>query len=173
MGAEMLAYALVLEGKYASSFPTFSAERRGAPVAAFLRFDEKPVRETHQIYDPDCLVVLDPFIGKSQTIFEGLKGDGIAVFNTPRRNVEHWPDALKRVGLVDATALALDEMGRAIVNTCMLGVVARVTAWGHLESIIASLKLNFEGELLQKNANLVRRGFESVAIVARGESHEI
>jgi len=29
MGAEMLAYAFVLEGQYASAFPTFGAERRG------------------------------------------------------------------------------------------------------------------------------------------------
>lgn len=169
MGAEMLAYAFVLEGKYASSFPTFGPERRGAPVAAFLRFDEKPVRETHQIYEPDCVIVLDPFIGKSQTIFDGLKGDGIAMINTPKLTLEKWPHGLNVLGLVDATALALDEIGRAIVNTCMLGVMARVTGWVKLESVIASLDMNFDGNLLKKNADLVRRGYESVTIQSRGE----
>jgi len=57
MGAEMLAYAFVLEGKFASSFPTFGAERRGAPVAAFLRFDEKPIRETHRSMNRIALCV--------------------------------------------------------------------------------------------------------------------
>jgi 2-oxoacid:acceptor oxidoreductase gamma subunit (pyruvate/2-ketoisovalerate family) len=164
MGAEMLAYAFVLEGKYASSFPTFGAERRGAPVAAFLRCDEKPIRETHQIYEPDCITCLDPFIGRSQDIFKGLKGDGIAIINTPRQRLEKWPDALKVLGLIDATALALDEIGRAIVNTCMLGVIARVTGWVKLESVIASLDMNFEGKLLKKNQDLLRRGYESVTI---------
>ena len=167
IGAEMLAYAFVLEGKYASSFPTFGAERRGAPVAAFLRFDEKPIRETHQIYEPDCIIVLDPFIGKSQDIFNGFKGDGIAIINTPKQTLEHWPAGLNLLGLVDATALALDEIGRAIVNTCMLGVLARVTGWVNLESVIASLDMHFDGALLEKNANLVRRGYETVTISKR------
>ena len=169
MGAEMLAYAFVLEGKYASSFPTFGAERRGAPVAAFLRFDEAPIRETHQIYEPDCVMVLDPFIGRTTAIFDGLKGDGIAVINTPKTRLETWPPALTTLGLVDATALALDEIGRAIVNTCMLGVMARVTGWVKLESVLASLEMNFEGGLLRKNEELVRRGYESVRIARRSE----
>lgn len=167
MGAEMLAYAFVLEGKYASSFPTFGVERRGAPVGGFLRFDEKPIRETHQIYEPDCVVVLDPFIGQSQTIFEGLKHDGVAILNTPRQTLEKWPDSLKTLGLVDATALALAEMGRAIVNTCMLGVFARVTGWVALESVISSLDMHFKGELLRKNTALVMHGYENVKISFR------
>ena len=68
------------------------------------------------------------------------------------------------LGLVDATALALDEIGRAVVNTCMLGVLARVTGWVTLESVISSLDMNFEGKLLQKNADLVRRGYEGVTV---------
>jgi phenylglyoxylate dehydrogenase gamma subunit len=164
MGAEMLAYAFVLEGKYASSFPTFGAERRGAPVAAFLRCDEKPIRETHQIYEPDCIMCLDPFLGKSHEIFKGLKGDGIAIINTPKPSLEGWPDVLKVLGLVDATALALQEIGRAVVNTCMLGVIARVTGWVTLESVLSSLDMNFQGNLLKKNQELVRRGYEAVAI---------
>jgi 2-oxoisovalerate ferredoxin oxidoreductase gamma subunit len=164
MGAEMLAYAFVLEGKYASAFPTFGAERRGAPVAAFLRFDEKPIRETHQIYEPDCITILDPFIAKQDAVFSGLKGDGIAIINTPRKRLDAWPHGLNMLGLVDATALALDEIGRAVVNTCMLGVLARVTGWVKLESVISSLDMNFEGKLLQKNADLVRRGYEGVTV---------
>jgi 2-oxoacid:acceptor oxidoreductase gamma subunit (pyruvate/2-ketoisovalerate family) len=167
MGAEMLAYAFVLEGKYASSFPTFGAERRGAPVAAFLRLDEKPIRETHQVYDPDCIVVLDPLIAKSPAIFSGLKGDGIAILNTSRKSLENWPDALKIVGLTDATTLALEGIGRAIVNSCMLGVIARVTGWVKLESVIAGLAMNFEGNLLRKNEDLARRGYETVDIIAK------
>lgn len=169
MGAEMLAYAFVLEKKYASSFPTFGAERRGAPVAAFLRFDDKPIKETHQIYEPECIMVLDPFIAKTRAIFNGLRGDGIAVLNTPRQDIDEWPQGLNVLGVVDATALALEEIGRAIVNTCMLGVLARVTGWVKLESVIASLEMNFEGKLRAKNEELVRRGYNSVKIMTKGK----
>jgi 2-oxoacid:acceptor oxidoreductase gamma subunit (pyruvate/2-ketoisovalerate family) len=169
MGAEMLAYAFVIEKRYASSFPTFGAERRGAPVAAFLRFDDRPIRETHQIYEPECVMVLDPFIAKTRAIFDGLRGDGIAVLNTPREDIDVWPESLKVLGVVDATALALEEIGRAIVNTCMLGVLARVTEWVKLESVIASLEMNFEGKLRAKNEALVRRGYDSVKIITKGK----
>lgn len=164
MGAEMLAYAFILEGKYASCFPSFGPERRGAPVAAFLRFDDKPIRETHQIYEPDCIIVLDPFQTKLPTVFNGLKDKGIAILNTPRQTLENCPSALSVVGLVDATSLALEEIGRGIVNTCMLGVIARVTGWVSLNSVISSLENYFHGELLKTNARLVKRGYERVNI---------
>ena len=163
-GAEMLAYAFILEGKFASSFPSFGPERRGAPVAAFLRFDDKPIRETHQIYEPDCIVVLDPFQTKLPSVFNGLKDKGIAILNTPRQILENGPTSLSILGLVDATSLALEEIGRAIVNTCMLGVIARVTGWVRLDSVTASLEKYFHGELLKTNSRLVKRGYESVKI---------
>jgi 2-oxoacid:acceptor oxidoreductase gamma subunit (pyruvate/2-ketoisovalerate family) len=168
MGAEMLAYAFILENKYASSIPSFGAERRGAPVAASLRFDEKPIRETHQVYEPDCIVVLDPLIGNSPTIFDGLKDNGVAILNTPRP-LENWPRGLKVIGIVDATTLALEEIGKAVVNTCMLGAIARVTRWVKLESVISSLAMYFEENLLIKNENLIRRGYENVRIFSGSE----
>ena len=167
-GVEMLAYALLLEGKYASSFPSFGPERRGAPVAAFLRFDDKPIRETHQIYEPDCIVVLDPFQAKSSTILNGLRDKGILILNTPRQKLENYPMGLSVLGLVDATSLAIEAIGRAIVNTCMLGVISRVTGWVSLDSVILSLESYFHGELLKTNAKLVRRGYESVKIKIPG-----
>jgi 2-oxoacid:acceptor oxidoreductase gamma subunit (pyruvate/2-ketoisovalerate family) len=168
IGAEMLASAFILEGKYASSFPSFGPERRGAPVAAFLRFDDKPIRETHQIYEPDCIIVLDPFQAKLTTIFNGLKDRGVAILNTPRQRLENCPTTLSLIGLVDATSLALEEIGRGIVNTCMLGVIAKVTGWVSLNSVISSLEMHFHGELLKTNAKLARRGYESVKIMTPG-----
>ncbi len=164
IGAEMLAYAIVLEGRYASSFPSFGPERRGAPVAAFLRFDDKPIRETHQIYEPDCIVVLDPFQAKLPNIFNGLKDGGIAILNTHRLFLEKYPQNLSLIGLIDATSIALNEIGRSIVNTCMLGVIAKVTGWVNINSLISSIKSYFEGELLETNIRLAMRGYEEVKI---------
>ena len=87
--------------------------------------------------------------------------------NTPARGLENWPDTLKVLGLADATTLALEVIGRAIVNSCMLGVIARVTGWVKLDSIIAALTMNFEGKLLGKNEDLVRRGYKAAKIIAK------
>ena len=84
MGASMLAYAFVIEGKHAASIPMFGFERRGAPVTASIRFDDQPIRDTHLIYEPDCSVVLDPSFARSPAPIEGLKGDGIMILNTPK-----------------------------------------------------------------------------------------
>ncbi len=168
IGAQMLVYAFVLEGKYASSIPTFGAERRGAPVAAFLRFDEKPIRETHQVYEPDCVVALDAFQVKSPVVFEGIRGDGIAIFNSPRQSFEmKWHQNLKMLGLLDATSIALEEIGRPIANTCMMGAIARATGWVGLDAVLSSLEMYFDGKQLETNARSARRGFETVKLTPR------
>ena len=83
----MLASALVKEGKHAAAFPMFGAERRGAPVIAFLRIDESPIREKTQIYEPNCLIVIDPHLIKAhvQEIFNGPRPGNILVLNAPRQ----------------------------------------------------------------------------------------
>jgi len=169
IASEMLAYALVLEGKYASSLPMFGGERRGALVYAFLRFDDKPVRDTHQVYEPDCVVIIDPSQAKSATALHGLKGDGILVANTPSHSLELSHRSLKVIALVDATGIALEEIKRAIGNTCMLGAIVKVTGWVKLESVLSSLKMYFKGEAWERNAKAARRGYDSVKILRVGE----
>lgn len=166
IAAEMLAYAFVLEGKYASSFASFGPERRGAPVSSFLRFDAKPIRDTHQIYNPDCLIILDPFEAKLPAVLEGLRGDGIVVANTSKQSLSISHENLKKVGLLDATAIALKEIRRPISNTCLMGAFAKVTGWVSLDSVISSLEMYFEGEVLERNANAARRGYESVKVTS-------
>lgn len=167
MACEILAEALVKEGKYVSAFPMFGAERRGAPVSAFLRFDDKPVRETTQIYQPDCVVIMDPAQIKPAT-FEGIKHGGIAVLNTLRPVIERPYQNVELAGFADATTIALKETGRAIVNTCMLGVFARTTGWVRLDSILLSLERHFACDQLRRNADSMRRGFEQTKVATFG-----
>jgi len=75
--AELLALAAINEGKYAQAFPTFGPERRGAPVIAFCRIDDKKIRIRSAIYTPDVVVVLDPGILRLVDVTSGLKEDGI------------------------------------------------------------------------------------------------
>jgi len=161
----MLTSALVNEKKWASGFPMFGVERRGAPVAAFARFDDKPIREKTQIYSPDCLVVIDSRLIRSAGIFEGIKPGSILVLNTPHLIEENPNKNLKMIGMIDATEVGLKEIGLPATNTCMLGAFARTTAWVGLESLIQSLSEYFEGDMLKKNIRCVERGFEEVAIV--------
>lgn len=166
MGAEMLAHAFVIEGKYAASIPSFGVERRGAPVTAFLRYDDKPIRATHQVYDPECVIILDPSFAQADVPLKGLKGDGILVVNTAKELEDFYADfnQINLAGMVDATGIALNEIGRPISNTCMLGAIAKATNWIQLDSVISSLEIYFRGEILRRNVSAARRGYEDIRL---------
>jgi pyruvate ferredoxin oxidoreductase gamma subunit len=70
--AELLALAAIGEGKYAQAFPSFGPERRGAPVVAFCRISDEPIRIRANIYEPDIVVVLDSSLLKIVNVAAGL-----------------------------------------------------------------------------------------------------
>jgi 2-oxoacid:acceptor oxidoreductase gamma subunit (pyruvate/2-ketoisovalerate family) len=162
----MLANAFVVEGRYASSIPSFGVERRGAPVAAFLRCDDKPIRDTHQVYDPECVVILDPSLARAEGSVHGLTGDGIFIVNTTMDLSDFYErfERIKVAATVDATGIALSVIGRPISNTCMLGAISRATGWVRLESVISSLAMYFRGEMLKRNEAAARKGYEELSL---------
>jgi 2-oxoacid:acceptor oxidoreductase gamma subunit (pyruvate/2-ketoisovalerate family) len=164
MAARMLASAFVVEGKCVASFPMYGFERRGAPVQAFTRVDDKPIREKTQVYNPDLMMVIDPTLLKLNTLFSGLKPNGILIVNRSTA-LETRPDPnMSIAGVVNATQIAMEEIGRDIPNTCLLGALAATTQWVKLESIIQSLSEYLSGDMLQKNMRSVERGFKEVKI---------
>lgn len=162
--ARMLASAFVAEGKFVASFPMYGFERRGAPVQAFTRIDEKPIREKTQVYTPDCMVVVDPTLLKIKTLFSGLKPNGMLIVNSA--NFDSRVDAnLTVAGVIDATKIAVEEIGRDIPNSCLVGAFAATTQWVKLESIMEILKDYLSGEMLQRNMRSVERGYKEVKVL--------
>lgn len=164
LAARMLASAFAIEDKYVASFPMYGFERRGMPVIAFLRSDEQPIREKTQIYTPDCLMVIDPTLLSLETLFSGLKTEGVLILNRTKQFKSSPSENLKRVGLVNATGIALQEIGRDIPNTCLLGALAKTTGWLSLDSILSSLGDYFSGDILEKNIRNAERGYQEVEV---------
>jgi len=165
LAARMLASAFVAEGKSIATFPMFGFERRGSPVVAFIRFDDKPIREKTQIYTPDCLVVIDPGLMSLPTLFTGLKPEGVLILNSPHPPKGQLSENLKVVGVINATKIAVDEIGRDIPNTCLIAALAAVTQWLKLDSILSSLGGYLSGEILQRNIRSAERGYREVEVV--------
>lgn len=165
LASRILAEAFLFEDKYPVAFPMFGTERRGGPVAAFLRFDDHPIREKTQIYSPDCLVVTDVTMKNDPIVFSGLKTNGTLVLNSTVPYIVQPHPNLRTVGIVDATAIALEEIGIAVPNTCMVGAFARVTGWLKLESVLLSLERYFRGSGLAKNIKCAQRGYNEAKIV--------
>lgn len=172
--AEILAAAIVGDGKHAAAFPMFGFERRGAPVTAFLRFDTAPIRERTQVYAPDCLILLDPGLVRTGVIFDGFKAGGALVVNgavLPAIPREARPGL---AGLVPATAIALEELGRPAANTAILGAFARITRWVSREALLGVLPDYFDGEALHGNRRALERGYrEATLVAAPEEAHAI
>ncbi len=164
-----IVYCLAIEGKYASAIPAFGFERRLAPVASFVRMDDKPVREKTRIYSPDCLIVIDSTVANAVDIYAGLKGDGIVTINQKGNPEEaSFPPRAKKVGVVDATAIGLETLGRPITNSCMMGAFARTTGWIKLDSVLEAMAEDFSGEILEKNRTAAKLGFEKCKILLLG-----
>ena len=71
--AELIAIAAINKGKCAQAFPSFGPERRGAPVVAFCRVDDKKINIRAKVYNPDVVIVLDPGLIKLLDPSEGMK----------------------------------------------------------------------------------------------------
>ena len=166
MAAKILAKALVEEGKVAKAIPSFGFERRGAPVAAFLRFDDKPIRQVTNIYHPDCILCLDPTLPRSVDIFAGMNADGIWIQAT-KKNLDQIviPATVAKVGLCDAVGIALEVLKKPITNTIMLGVFAKTTGIVSLESLNNGMQtIAFRDAMLEHNIEAARRGFQETSV---------
>ena len=160
--AELLAQAAINEGKYALAFPAFGAERRGAPVVAFVRIDDsRPIRIRAEITEPDIVVVLDPSLLRVVNVASGLKANGILVVNTPREpaDIRREFGVTGSLATVDATRIARELLGVPIVNTAMIGALLKAAGIVKLESLIEPLKERF-GRLAERNINAMQRAYE-------------
>ncbi len=167
VASEILATAFFREGKFVQAFPTFGVERRGAPVAAFVRTSSVPIRLRCQIEEPDHVVVLDPTLVSAIQVTSGLKPGGWIIINS-----EHDPtdftqflDGGWQVACVDASGIAVkQELGtrtNPIVNTSVLGAFARATGLLQLESVLEAVR---KGVPVRAEANVraARAAFEAV-----------
>jgi len=164
MAAKMVASAAAIEGKCVASFPMYGFERRGMPVIAFTRFADEPIREKSQIYTPDCLMVIDPTLLKLPTLFDGLKPGGVLILNSATPPANRLCENMEKVGVVNATKIAVEEIGRDIPNTCLIGALAATTGWLKLESVIKGLGEYLSGDMLKRNIRNAERGYEEVEV---------
>ena len=163
--SRLLAQAALLEGKHVQAFPEFGPERLGAPISGFTRISDEVIDTRSQIYNPGFVVVLDPSLLATVNVTRGLLDNGKVIINSPKRPSEMASKLSLdqgRVRTIDATHLAMEIAGRPIVNTAMLGALARVAPLVPLGSIEKALKDRFAGSLGEKNVELIRRVYEMV-----------
>jgi 2-oxoacid:acceptor oxidoreductase gamma subunit (pyruvate/2-ketoisovalerate family) len=161
--SELLARAAINEGKYIQSFPEFGPERMGAPVKAYTRISDEPIRLHCAVYNPTLAAVMDPTLLVTVPVTDGLGEEGILIVNSPKdpkRIKEELKMTEGTVWTVSATDLAMRILGRPITNTAMLGAVARATDVVKMESIEKAVKDRFPGPLAEKNIGVIKEAYK-------------
>ena len=159
--ADILATAAFYDGKYCQAFPFFGVERRGAPVMAFARINDKFIRQRSQIYEPDYIVVQDATLLEILDVAQGLKSDGKAIINTEKKKNELSLKTDADVYTVNATKIALDILGVPIVNTALLGAFAAISGEVTLDSLKKAVNKRFPEKLAAKNVSAVEAAHDS------------
>ena len=161
--AAILGEALFCENKYSYAFPHFGAARMGAPMNAFIRFDDKPIRLRSKVYEADYIIVIDPTLIESQKIFSGLRNEAKAIIAVRPETASPQSKGVE-VHTLLAEQIATEIIGRPFANTVLLGAFAKVTGALSLDSVLKAVGKRFESKpaVVQKNLDAVKKGYESV-----------
>ena len=155
--AELLSVAAFREDRHAQAFPSFGSERTGAPVVAYCRIDDRPIRLREPIMAPDAIIIQDPTLLHQVDVFGGLSPDGYIVINTSRTFEElglaEFIGGFRRERLctVPATELALKHVGRAVPNAALLAGFAALSGRISLESVSAAIREKFPAKVAEAN----------------------
>lgn len=169
VAASIFVEAVFHDGYYARAFSLFGAERRGAPVTAFIRVSRDRLMPRSRIYQPDYVVVYDSSLAV-ETSTAGLKDGGILLINAGESKggnlfLSTVGDSPYRIYAVDATEIAWKHKlaigSFPMVNTVMLGAMASLSGFASLESLIKSIKKRVTARI-DANISAVSEGYESV-----------
>ncbi len=164
-GAEMLSVAAFLEGRHAQAFPSFGSERMGAPVMAFCRIDDRPIRLREPVTAPDALIIQDTTLLHQVDLFNGLKPAGYILFNSTRtfgelgladlaRDFHHY-----RMFTCPASEMAMRHVGRAVPNVPLLASFAAMTGLIRLESVVHAIRDKFPAKVAEANVKAAEEAY--------------
>ena len=167
----ILAEVLFEEGKHVQAFPEYGAERQGAPMRAYNRVSDTPIRRRCSVENPNIVVIVDPTMVVSSNPCEGCVSDAVYVVNTPedaqvlRSRMNLSSDA--RVLVVDATKITLEELGQNRPNAPLLGALSHlftdVSAETFADHFTRKMK-QLPAPVLEANRRAILRGREEAVL---------
>jgi pyruvate ferredoxin oxidoreductase gamma subunit len=169
--ALLLADAAFSTGMYVQGFPEYGPERMGAPITAYNRLDDRPIRIHSNIYFPDIVVLVDESLTESVDVTAGLKANGSLVVNTtqkPDRIRRMFADCAGAVYAIDAMDISIRCMGRNLPNTPLLAAVVKITGIMEEKEFLSNMKESFahkfssKPEVVEGNMNAVREAWRGV-----------
>ncbi|HEU4948643.1 MAG TPA: 2-oxoacid:acceptor oxidoreductase family protein [Kribbella sp.] len=166
--AELLSVAAFAEGRHAQAFPSFGSERTGAPVVAFCRLDDRPIRVREPVSEPDAVIVQDATLLRQVDVLAGLRPGGFLLVNSTRCPADLGLDDVARVlgpgrlQTLPATELALTHLGRPLPGAVLLAGFAALTGEVRLSSVESAIRERFHGAVAAGNLAAAREAYSLV-----------
>lgn len=159
--AELIAIAAFYDGLEAQAFPNFGVERTGAPIQAYARISKKKITTREHIYEPTVLIIQDSSLLDSGNILAGISDKTKIIINAKENR---WDELKNKKNLYfsPATEIALEIIGKNIVNTVILGAFARYTKLVSLASLKKAIATKFKDkgkEIVAKNIKAIEKAF--------------
>ena len=151
--AHLLADVAFQTGKYVQGFPEYGPERMGAPITAYNRISNQPIRVHSNIYDPQYVVVVDESLLEAVDVTAGLKKDGAILINTRRTKEEILPHLKGYEGevyIIDAHKVSMATMGKYFPNTPMLAAIVKVAGIMEEETFLREMQASFSHKFAGK-----------------------
>ena len=155
VAAYLLAIAAIKQGRFGQAFPAFGAERRGAPVQAFVRISDAPVRRRSQVRTPAFLIIQDKALLQVPGVTDGLREDGAILVNSGDDAEALSEELGTRTFTLPATALAMEHLGRPVPNTALIAAFLTLTGILPLDALKMALEDRFAGKVLERNLALI------------------
>ena len=149
----LLADAAFNTGKYIQGFPEYGPERMGAPITAYNRISDNPIRIHSNIYEPDYVVVVDDTLLESVDVTAGLKESGAIIINTTKDAIElsKLLNGYKgKIYTIDARKVSMETLGRYFPNTPMLAAIVKVSSIMNDEEFLSDMEGSFKHKFAKK-----------------------
>jgi pyruvate ferredoxin oxidoreductase gamma subunit len=167
--AKMVAELALGQGKYFQAFPEYGPERSGAPIVAFTRVSDEPIRVYAGIEHPGIVVVLDPSLLGAVDVTSGAPADVVVLVNseaTPAQVRSRYKLTGGRLFTIAANRIAIETIRRAIPNTPMVGALTRITGLFPINDVVEFLRVDFgkkfPPKVVEGNIAAIMRGYEEV-----------
>lgn len=169
--ALMLADAAFMTGKHVQGFPEYGPERMGAPITAYNRISDDPIRVHSNIYDPDYVAVVDETLLESVDVTKGLKTEGAVVVNTTKSAEEIKPllkDYTGKVYTIDARRISEAALGKYFPNSPMLAAIVAISGVMSKEDFFREMEASYrhkfakKPEVVEGNLKALHMAYEEV-----------
>ena len=167
--ALLLADVAFKTGQNVQGFPEYGPERMGAPITAYHRISDQPIRVHSNIYDPQYVVVVDETLIEIVDVTKGLREDGAILINTARPKEEiipHLKGYKGKVYTVDARKIAMETLGKNFPNTPMLAAIVKVTGVIDDETFLNEMEGSFKHKFAKK-PEVIKGNMDALRIALR------